>query len=1070
MTTAVQGVATVSIDSEHPWLGLSSYTEETRAYFHGRDDEAAELARRVQRKNLTVLFGQSGLGKTSLLRAGLVPRLRGEGYCPVYVRVDYSPESPPPAEQIKQSVFKATVAAGHWTRPGTAIEGESLWEFLHHRGDLLRDESGRTLLPLLIFDQFEEIFTLAQADDRGRLRAREFLEELADLVENRPPLALERRLEHDDAAADDFDFARADYRILIALREDYLAHLESLKGTMPSITQNRMRLARMTGAQALSAVMKPGGRLVTQEVAESIVRFVAGGSELANAEVEPSLLSLVCRELNNLRIAKGRAEISADLLAGSRDTILTEFYERALEDQPPGVRRVIEDELLTESGYRESLAEERVTKALAAAGAAPDALAKLVDRRLLRIEERLDVRRVELTHDVLCSVVRASRDLRHEREARDEAERQLAAQRERVAETRRTLRHTRRIAVVSAVLMLIAIAGAVFGWVNYRRAHEADLAAQKARADAERLVGFLIEDFYAELEPTGRLEIMGKLANLAVEYYDGLPKELLTPQTQVYRGMALIREGGAYLAADRVEEGTRSIDQAHELFDKLRADGNDGEDMKVGLALALFTPFSVWGPGGGPTSKSTDLQEAADLLRPLIEGGNASPQVKILYADILNHSSHGAPDKEQGIAMCEEARAVLAEMGALELKDLTAASVYADTADSQARHALSLGRLEDAAKLEQQVYDIAEGVLAKRPGDIRSMKNRSLAADLLGQIAMRRGDPATAEQHLARAEQAGEDIVRFNPGDLGSWQYLVRALSRSADLLWQQGRVSDAVAKAQSIVGLANDDRLTASVAPMLEGVWFWLAEMQMDLGQTEAAERSFAAGVEAMEQAAAQYPADSPRRVLAMATAPAEGARLSLRAGRYAAALDQSSAIVRRLDDLAAETASTDVAIQRRISSGPLHGLLEVVFSAAIRLGQYDVAEAAARRHDALPPGQVTDPDLHKAARQVEIARALVGQGKRAEARATLEPALPLLRDRASTGTIALDMRQSLAEALHVAALAQADDPAGLAEKRRLLDQASAILAGASAEARQLRTARELSEEIATARQAPGG
>jgi hypothetical protein len=257
----------------------------------------------------------------------------------VYVRVDYSPESPPPAEQIKQAIFRATAAAGHWTRPGTAIEGESLWEFLHHRGDLLRDRSGRNLLPLLIFDQFEEIFTLAQADDRGRLRAREFLEDLADLVENRPPLALEQRLDRDEAAAEDFDFARADYRILIALREDYLAHLEGVKGIMPSVTQNRMRLARMTGAQALSAVLGPGGRLVSQEVAESIVRFVAGGSELANAEVEPSLLSLVCRELNNRRIAQGRAEISADLLAGSRDTILTEFYERALEDQPAGVRR-----------------------------------------------------------------------------------------------------------------------------------------------------------------------------------------------------------------------------------------------------------------------------------------------------------------------------------------------------------------------------------------------------------------------------------------------------------------------------------------------------------------------------------------------------------------------------------------------------------------------------------------------------------------------------------------------------------------------------------------------------------
>ena len=178
---------------------------------------------------------------------------------------------------------------------------------MHHRGDLLRDVDGRTLIPLLIFDQFEEIFTLAQADDAGRMRAKQFLDDLADLVENRPPAALDARIEDDDNAAEDFDFARADYRVLIALREDYLAHLESVKGSMPSITQNRMRLARMNGAQALSAVVKPGGRLVSQEVAESIVRFVAGGSELANAEIEPALLSLVCRELNTVRQAQGRA-------------------------------------------------------------------------------------------------------------------------------------------------------------------------------------------------------------------------------------------------------------------------------------------------------------------------------------------------------------------------------------------------------------------------------------------------------------------------------------------------------------------------------------------------------------------------------------------------------------------------------------------------------------------------------------------------------------------------------------------------------------------------------------------
>ena len=77
-----------AVDEAHPWLGLDSFSEETRQYFHGREAEVAELARRVQRKLLTILFGQSGLGKTSILRAGIVPRLRPQGYCPVYVRID----------------------------------------------------------------------------------------------------------------------------------------------------------------------------------------------------------------------------------------------------------------------------------------------------------------------------------------------------------------------------------------------------------------------------------------------------------------------------------------------------------------------------------------------------------------------------------------------------------------------------------------------------------------------------------------------------------------------------------------------------------------------------------------------------------------------------------------------------------------------------------------------------------------------------------------------------------------------------------------------------------------------
>lgn len=590
---------TSTVDANNPWLGLTSFTEETRGFFHGRDEEGAELARRVQRKPLTILFGQSGLGKTSILQAGLVPRLRPEGFCPVYVRLDYNPQAPSPAEQIKRAVFRATQAAGTWTRSGAAVSGETLWEFLHHRDDVLQDATGRTLIPILIFDQFEEIFTLAQGDDVGRQRASEFLADLADLVENRPPATLEARIDRDEVDPSIFDFARADYRILISLREDYLANLEALKGDMPSVTQNRMRLARMNGAQAIAAVRGPAPTLVSEAVAAAIVRFVSGGAELAHAEVEPSLLSLICRELNNTRLARGQAEISSDLLAGSRDTILQEFYERTVADQPPGVRRFIEEELLTESGYRENIALERAQKSIAAAGADPSALDTLVNRRLLRIEERLDIRRVELTHDVLCSVVSASRDVRHEREAKEAesrrraaAERDLLAARDAAEATRKILIRTRFMLGAAAVFAVLAVIAAWKANTALKRAQIAEAAAQQAEAltdgarnQAQHLLGFVSDDLEEQLTDMAQFPLMLQISERAVKYYEGLPAELRTPETVAAHARALSNYGGVLVVQGKVQAGREQLDKALGMFEELEKAGQLEGAMRIGYAM-----------------------------------------------------------------------------------------------------------------------------------------------------------------------------------------------------------------------------------------------------------------------------------------------------------------------------------------------------------------------------------------------------------------------------------------------------------------------------------------------------
>lgn len=92
-------------DLEHPWLGLESFREETRAYFFGRDTEIAELHLRLRSHPLLVLYGRSGLGKTSILNAGLIPRLTAEGHFPALHRFDYSNERFGPAGQLLLLLF-----------------------------------------------------------------------------------------------------------------------------------------------------------------------------------------------------------------------------------------------------------------------------------------------------------------------------------------------------------------------------------------------------------------------------------------------------------------------------------------------------------------------------------------------------------------------------------------------------------------------------------------------------------------------------------------------------------------------------------------------------------------------------------------------------------------------------------------------------------------------------------------------------------------------------------------------------------------------------------------------------
>jgi WD40 repeat protein len=475
----------ILVDDEHPWLGLASFREQDEHFFKGREVDIDSLHNLVARERLTVLFGVSGLGKSSLLQAGLFPQLRQDNMLPVFIRLDFGDSAAGLVEQVFAAIFrqvqeKAIDAPAH-------RETETLWEYFHRKDAEFWDARNRIVIPLLCFDQLEEVFTLGRETPRRGPELRQLLAELADLVEGRCPENVKARLDDNPNEAQNFSFSRHPYKLIFSLREDYLADLEGLRELIPSIIHNRMRLRHMNGKQAMAVADQTQGRLMEGSVAETVVRLVAGEQgekhrELTDLRIEPALLSLICRELNERRIETKAARINAQVVETNREQILENFYERSLTDQLPELRWFIEDKLITLSGFRNSEAYEN---ALGTSGITAEALDQLVQCRLLRVEERDGVKRIELIHDVLTGVVRKSRDQRLilEKQRQAEQDRREAEQREKAA--RDDLRRSRRWTLALVILTGFAVLSSAWGWWGWWDAQQARGKAQHALAVAD---------------------------------------------------------------------------------------------------------------------------------------------------------------------------------------------------------------------------------------------------------------------------------------------------------------------------------------------------------------------------------------------------------------------------------------------------------------------------------------------------------------------------------------------------------------------------------------------------------
>jgi len=468
-------------EPSNPWLGLASYTEQDKDKFFGREREIAEVLRLIERDALTVVFGRSGLGKTSVLQAGVIPQLQGAEYFPIAFRLDYSAQRLTPVKQLIARAREAAHAGGlELENDPVETPDATLWEFFHTiefwspRNDQLK--------PILFIDQFEEVFTIG----RNVKAAAEFLEQLADLIENRIPRVVQERVETTGKPLG-VDAVGRNYKVVLSLREDFVSKLDSLRSSMPSIMRNRFSLEPLSGERALAVIVKAGGQWVAPDVARDIVAAVAGRSESGDssqeyadhAEIEPAYLSVMCHELFRRMLALGRTTITRDLVKQEHGGILEGLYERSFDGLSGKARVFVEDRLLTTSGFRAAVP---LADALHE-GMDEKELETLVDRRLLRFEDRLGVSHVELSHDLLTSVVLRSRDERRAGEALEK-------------EARRRAELRRRVGAVLAIAMVVILALGTLAISLVRenkKANEALSTADTARKRADEFIHRLEE-------------------------------------------------------------------------------------------------------------------------------------------------------------------------------------------------------------------------------------------------------------------------------------------------------------------------------------------------------------------------------------------------------------------------------------------------------------------------------------------------------------------------------------------------------------------------------------------------
>ena len=398
--TPVTEVAVQSHWSKHnPFLELFPYQEAQAKYFFGRETDVRNVLEKIYRNNLVLLYGESGVGKTSLIQAGILPVLRSEGFRVVSVRM----EPDLGARDLLNAVQSVVPHAPQSEGPIDSDESATFAEMFHKIAELLCKLEQRLVV---ILDQFEAIF---QGPPEPHVDWGQTLSQASSLAQRYRSVAF-----------------------LFSLKSEYLNDLGIWvrEHQIPEIWRNSYPVEKLSASQAIEVLHKSPGTVNAEFSQEAIQTIVGDLQNLDGGRVYPPNLQIVTSKVfdaaraqtdpQTAKLAIGLEDYEA---VGGTEGVLESFLDDKLAEFGPD-RDLAHNVLLTlvsATGRRLSLSESELSeRLLETTETLRSVIDRLVGNRLVKPTDQPGV--YELVHDVLAlKVLEATEEEQRKAKAAKEA-------------------------------------------------------------------------------------------------------------------------------------------------------------------------------------------------------------------------------------------------------------------------------------------------------------------------------------------------------------------------------------------------------------------------------------------------------------------------------------------------------------------------------------------------------------------------------------------------------------------------------------------------------------------------